>query len=105
MPDFISNGDSLFLFPGKLLEYLATGRFVISTPIAHAERDYGDYMAVLHNQTPEGLISMMERIQREGKHKLYETGLKSRRFMLEHRTWDVQTKRILEYMLQKVNEA
>lgn len=94
-----------FHFPGKLLEYLATGRFVISTPIAHAERDYGDYMAVLHNQTPEGLISMMERIQREGKHKLYETGLKSRRFMLEHRTWDVQTKRILEYMLQKVNEA
>jgi len=87
-----------FHFPGKLLEYLATGRFVISTPIAHAERDYGTLMAVLHDQTPEGLISMMERIQKKGKRKLYETGLKSRRFMLEYRTWDIQAKRILSYM-------
>lgn len=87
-----------FHFPGKLLEYLATGRYVISTPVAHAERDYGDYMAVLHELTPEGLVSMMDRVQIMGKKSLYEIGLVARSFMLENRTWDTQTKRILKYI-------
>lgn len=90
-----------FHFPGKLLEYLATGRYVISTPVAHAERDYGEYMGVLHDKTPEGLIHMMENVQQMGKKRLNETGMNARRFMLENRTWDVQTKRILEYMNKK----
>lgn len=87
-----------FHFPGKLLEYLATGRYVISTPVAHAERDYGEYMAVLHDKTPEGLVQMMESVQKKGKHLLFETGVRARRFMMENRTWDKQTQRILEYM-------
>jgi len=87
-----------FHFPGKLLEYLAAGRYVISTPVAHAERDYGDYMAVLHDKTPEGLVQMMESVQKKGKHLLFETGVRARRFMMEKRTWDKQTQRILEYM-------
>lgn len=87
-----------FHFPGKLLEYLATGRYVISTPVAHAERDYGEYMSVLHDKTPEGLVEMMESVQKLGKKCLFETGVKARSFMLENRTWDKQTKRILEYM-------
>lgn len=94
-----------FHFPGKLLEYLATGRYVISTPVAHAERDYGEYMAVLHDKTPVGLIRLMELVIHSGKRHLYEKGNSARQFMLEYRTWDVQTKRILEYMSPKVNEA
>lgn len=94
-----------FHFPGKLLEYLATGRYVISTPVAHAERDYGEYIAVLHDMTPVGLIRLMERVIHSGKRTLYEKGNSARLFMLENRTWDVQTKRILEYMSQKENEA
>lgn len=87
-----------FHFPGKLLEYLATGRYVISTPVAHAERDYGKYMSILHNKTPDGLITVMERVQEMGKKALYSMGLRAREFMLNNRTWDVQTKRILDYM-------
>ena len=87
-----------FHFPGKLLEYLATGRYVISTPVAHAERDYGEYMGVLHDKTPDGLIRMMQETQLLGKKQLFETGRKARQFMLDNRTWDIQTQRILQYM-------
>ena len=87
-----------FHFPGKLLEYLATGRYVISTPVAHAERDYGKYMGVLHDKTPEGLIRMMDKVQQLGKKYLFETGRNARQFMLDNRTWDIQTQRILQYM-------
>lgn len=91
-----------FHFPGKLLEYLVTGRYVISTPVAHAERDYGNYISVLHDKTPEGLAEMMDGIILQGKSKLFEIGVRARDFMLENRTWDVQTKRILEYMGTKL---
>ena len=90
-----------FHFPGKLLEYLATGRYVISTPVAHAERDYGNYMSVLHDKTPEGFIKMMESILIMGKQELLNKGIKARQFMLGNRTWEVQTKRILNYMCEK----
>lgn len=92
-----------FHFPGKLLEYLATGRYVISTPVAHAERDYGEYMAVLHDKTPVGLIRLMEDVIHLGKHQLNEKGERARQFMLENRTWDYQTKRILEYINCSIN--
>lgn len=85
-------------FPGKLLEYLATGRYVVSTPVAHAERDYGKYMGILHDRTPEGLIRIMEEIQQMGKKNLYAVGVKARQFMLDNKTWEVQTQKIIDYM-------
>lgn len=87
-----------FHFPGKLLEYLTTGRYVISTSVAHAERDYGQFMSVLHDKTPEGLVNLMETVVKKGKRSLYQVGVMARQFMLEKRNWDVQTRRILEYM-------
>ena len=87
-----------FHFPGKLLEYLTTGRYVISTPIAHAEREYGKYMSVLHDKTPHGLIDMIETLMNQGKEILFERGLEARQFMLENRTWEKQTQKILEYI-------
>lgn len=87
-----------FHFPGKLLEYLVTGRFVISTPIAHAERDYGEYMSILNDKTPLGLVRLMEDVILKGKKQLYQIGSKARQFMLDNRNWDIQTQHILDYM-------
>jgi len=85
-------------FPGKLLEYLSTGRYVISTPIAHAERDYGEFMSVLHDITPLGLVRLMEDVIHKGKKSLFQVGAKARQFMLDYKNWDIQTQHILDYM-------
>lgn len=88
-------------FPSKLLEYLTVGKLVLSTPIAHAERDYGVYMKVLHDITPCGLANMMNEISSLPKHELLEIGIKARNFMLTNRTWEVRTKEIIDYMNSK----
>ena len=85
-------------FPSKFLEILATGKHVISTPVAHAERDYGHYATFLHNRTPEGLKAALEAIMSTDKAELYQKGLRAREFMLKNRNWNVQTDRILDYM-------
>ena len=88
-------------FPSKLLECLTMGKLVLSTPVAHAERDYGLYMKVLHDITPEGLSKVMSDIAFISKSDLLEQGKKARSFMLKNRTWTVRTKEIVEYMNSK----
>ncbi len=85
-------------FPSKLLECLVMGKLVLSTPIAHAERDYGQYMKVLHDVTPNGLVNMMKEIASLSKEELLEMGEKARDFMLTNRTWQVRTEEIIKYM-------
>lgn len=87
-----------FHFPSKLLEFLVMGKKVLSTNIAHAGRDYGDYIQILTNVTPEGLSETMNGITNISKHDLYDNGMKSRQYMLENRTWDKRTEEILLYM-------
>ena len=90
-----------FHFPSKLLEYMATGCHVISTPIAHAERDYGEYITILKDASPEGLYKVISEIIQCKKEELYLKGIIRRRFMLENRNWFVQTKKIEDYIQSK----
>lgn len=87
-----------FHFPSKLLEYIVTGKHVLSTPIAHAERDYGQLMSTLHDITPDGLAIKIKEIMTIGKHQLFIQGRSAREFMLIKRNWNSQTKRILDYI-------
>ena len=88
-------------FPSKLLEYMSMGKWVLSTPIAHSERDYGQYLDFLYDLTPEALAIKMEEIATHSKEFLYEAGIKTRHFMLENRTWEKRTREILEYIKGK----
>lgn len=87
-------------FPSKLLEYMSLGKCVLSTPIAHAERDYGEYLDFLHDLTPEGLADKMREISLRSKLDLLDKGLRMREFILSKRTWDIRTQEILDYIKQ-----
>lgn len=87
-----------FHFPSKLLECMATGKHVISTPIAHAERDYGEFITFLHDITPDGLANTILELSKVGKTELLRLGKTARDYMLTHRTWNERTKEILNYL-------
>ena len=85
-------------FPSKLLEYLVTGKVVISTPVAHAERDYGRFLSILNPATPESLSSLLKEIMNIDKETLFRKGVEQRNYMIENRTWEVRTKEIIAYI-------
>lgn len=87
-----------FHFPSKLLEILASGKCVISTPIAHAKRDYGKYIEILEPISAEALSNLINRITLVSKSDLCERGKEQRQFMIQHRNWNVRTAEILKYM-------
>lgn len=91
-------------FPSKLLEYMSTGKYVISTPVAHAGRDYNEFLSILESVTPEELYNKIFKVISCGKEYLYEKGKKTRQFILENRNWNVQTARILDYLNIKSNK-
>lgn len=87
-----------FHFPSKLLEYLVTGKHVISTPIAHAERDYGDFITFVRDVTPDGLAKVINKVCSKSKEELVTMGISAREFMLNERNWKAQTNRIINYL-------
>lgn len=87
-----------FHFPGKFLECLAMGKLVLTTPIAHVQRDYGMFIYLLKDITPRGLAIAMEGISKIPKSTLLEKGISARNFMLENRTWYKRTLDIVKYM-------
>lgn len=87
-----------FHFPSKLLEYMATGKHVISTPIAHAERDYHEYITILHDVSPYGLAMKLMELLKVDKLVLLNRGESARNFMLANRQWSSRTKEILSYL-------
>ena len=87
-----------FHFPSKLLEILTTGKSVISTPIAHAKRDYGKFLYVLDEITPMALAKLMQRIANTPKNQRLAKGIAQRKFMIENRNWNVRTDEILKYI-------
>lgn len=88
-------------FPSKLLEYLTMGKIVLSTPVAHLERDYGDFVELLYDVKPAALADKMRYIVSMSRNVMYEKGLKARQYMLSHRTWHIRTKEIMDYIESK----
>ena len=88
-------------FPSKLIEYLTMGKLVISTPVAHAERDYGEYLEILNDITPDGLAKKLHEVYYLSKTELLIKGIKAREFMLKNRTWEVRTKEFMQYINSK----
>lgn len=87
-----------FHFPSKLLEYMATGRYVVSTPIAHAERDYSEYVDFLHDISTDGLARKLSSLICKDKRLLLERGIAARKFMVEKRNWAFRTTEIINYI-------
>ena len=75
-------------FPSKLLEYLTMGKIVLSTPVAHLERDYGDFVELLYDVKPAALADKMRYIVSMSRNVMYEKGLKARQYMLSHSNYE-----------------
>jgi len=90
-----------YLFPSKLIEYLATGRPVISTcsdPGRNGE--YRDLFFPLVDETPEGLAEQIRRVAAMPETERRSVGARGRDFVLERKTWKVQSSRIAGFIRQ-----
>ena len=84
-----------YLFPSKLLEYMITGRRVISTDFAHVKEVYGGICDVLISSDAENLANLLKEIS---VNKNDEKGALAQDFMLRNRTWRAQIGKIVKML-------
>ena len=70
---FAINAATEYINPTKALEYLATGRPVISTPVKDVIRQYSDLVDIV--KTPEEFVAAAERVLKESPMDRIERGL------------------------------
>ena len=83
-----------YFFPGKALEYLASGRPVISTCTGHMEEEFGQFTFLLREETPEALARVIEEVARMDRDARERRGAAARNYMMANKTWVAQGRRV-----------
>ncbi len=87
-----------YFFPGKMMEYLASGVPVISTCTGHVEREFGSFVYLLKEETPEALAERIQNVAALDPQERRKTGQRARAYMAANKTWDAQTQRLAQFI-------
>lgn len=94
----IDSHDMRYFFPSKLIECLATGLPVISTPVAHATAEFGDTMFVVPTEKVDSLASTLRLVvATDAAHRL-AMGLAARARVMATRRWSTIGRRVVALM-------
>jgi glycosyltransferase involved in cell wall biosynthesis len=94
--------DTKYFFPGKMMEYLASGTPVITTCTGHAEEEFGDFVYLLRDETAQGLANLIEKVAGAEPEVRKQLGRTAREYMSRHKTWEAQTRKVAQYILNEV---
>ncbi len=87
-----------YSFPSKLLEYMMTGRPVISTMLPSIPREYHEYLFLSKDESPLGLAKRMQEVCEMPESELSAIGQHTRNFVLREKNYRRQGERILEFI-------
>lgn len=90
--------NTAYAFPSKTFEYLLSGVPVITTATGHMKAEYGPYCFILEEESPQALAALLRRIECLAPAERARIGRVARQFMIDHKTWELQYKRIAEYV-------
>ncbi len=84
-----------YFFPSKLMEYLASGRPVLTTCTGHVEEEFGEFTYLVKEETPEALAAVIESVEREARDDRERKGAMAREYMMATKTWRAQGRRVV----------
>ncbi len=87
-----------YSFPSKLLEYMASGRPVVTTRLPGIPAEYDSYVVWLDRETPEGLAALLLQLREWPPEQLDSFGQRAREFVLQEKNYRRQGKRIVEFI-------
>lgn len=90
-----------YSFPSKLLDYMASGRPVVTTRLAGIPCGYDPHVIWLDQETPEDLTELLVRLRASPAEELDRLGQRARDYVLREKNLRRQGKRILEFLLKQ----
>jgi len=87
-----------YSFPSKVLEYMMTGRPVITTMLPGIPREYREYLFILQDETPLGLAKLLQEVCEKPLAELSEIGQRARSFVLREKNYLRQGERMFQFI-------
>lgn len=87
-----------YSFPSKTMEYLASGTPTLMCRLKSIPTEYEDHLFFFENEDIEGFKNKLVEVLSYPSELLKEKGTKARSFILNHKTKDVQAKRIINFL-------
>ena len=95
---FSKSSFTKYSFPSKILEYMVSGRPVITTKLPGIPEEYFKYLFVLHNETPEELAKLLIKVCSMDTNALSKFGKQAKEFVYNNKNYYVQGKRIYDFL-------
>jgi glycosyltransferase involved in cell wall biosynthesis len=89
--------ENRYNFPSKLMEYMASGRPILSTATSDVAEHYGSDLIVLEDETPQGLARCIERSVALPAGTRAALGARARA-AVDGATWRIEAERILAFI-------
>jgi glycosyltransferase involved in cell wall biosynthesis len=90
---------SRYLFPSKLIEYLATGTPVITTgSTPEVQEEYAGVAFVLPDEDPSTLAVTVQRVAAMTPSELASLGARAQEYVFAHKSWSTQGSRIADFI-------
>lgn len=89
---------SRLTFPSKIFEYMMSGTPVLTTKLNGFSPDYYDKMFFVDRCDSDLIAKKIDEIAGLDQESLAAMARRAKKFVLEHKTWERQTKRIYEFI-------
>jgi glycosyltransferase involved in cell wall biosynthesis len=86
-----------YFFPGKFMEYVASGTPVLSTCTGHVKEEFGEFVYLLEDETAEGLASRILEIANITAEKRQQRATAAQEYMRRKKNWASQSMRVADY--------
>lgn len=90
-----------YVFPSKLLEYLASGRPVITTATPEIAADYGDLCTVLHREESQALADAITQVAAMTDVARLARADEARAAVIERYAWARQGRRLVQFLKEQ----
>jgi glycosyltransferase involved in cell wall biosynthesis len=91
-----------YVFPSKLLEYIASGRPVLTTATPEIAAEYGDLCEVVMVESPDALAGEIQRIALEPEFSRLARSAAARLAVIKRRSWATQGDRLVRFLLEQL---
>ncbi len=89
-------------YPSKMMQFLASGTATLSTCTGHTEEEFGEFVYLLREETPQALADLVRRVAAAPAGERADMGRRAREYMLSNKTWDRQGERLVHYLKHQV---
>lgn len=86
---------TIYSFPSKNMEYMASGTPLLTTKLPGMPEDYYPYVYLFEEESIQGYAYALRKVLSQSSDMLYAKGVQAKKFVLQNKNYIVQAQRVL----------